>query len=109
MATVKARVEPGLGSRLNDEGPQGPVLAAIRLNDGRTYEKLIAKCKGDPSKPMSFDEVAEEKFRKYLPISIGPIPRERAEAIVESVRGIAALRDVGEIGQRLGTLVGTHE
>jgi 2-methylcitrate dehydratase PrpD len=69
-------------------------IIEIALNDGRTISGRADFGKGSPANPMSYEEVAD-KFRECA--SFSRWPRDKAERVVELVRGLEDLRDVREL------------
>lgn len=66
----------------------------IHLRDGRHIRGQSDFGKGSPQYPMSYEEVSE-KFRGCA--DFARWPRERAERIIEMVRGLELLDDVREL------------
>ena len=66
-------------------------LLDIHLKDGRTISGRTDFAKGSPADPMSFDEVAG----KFLDCAaFVKWPKQKATAIVDSVKKLEALPDV---------------
>jgi len=64
-----------------------PTLVAITLNDGRSFEKYLANPKGDPSNPLSADELIS-KFRSLAG------PRDDIVSVVLSLDSLAPLLEI---------------
>jgi 2-methylcitrate dehydratase PrpD len=69
-------------------------IIEIKLKDGRTISGQADFGKGSPANPMSYDEVAD-KFRECAAFSRWP--SDKAERIVELVRGLEDLPRVSEL------------
>ncbi len=69
-------------------------IIEIALKDGRTIAGRADFGKGSPANPMSYDEVAD-KFRGCAAFSRWP--SDKAEQVVDLVRKIEYLKDVGEL------------
>jgi 2-methylcitrate dehydratase PrpD len=69
-------------------------IIEIALKDGRRISGRADFGKGSPANPMSYEEVAD-KFRECAAFSRWP--RDRAERVIELVRGLEGLRDVREL------------
>jgi 2-methylcitrate dehydratase PrpD len=69
-------------------------ILEIALTDGRVIRDRADFGKGSPANPMSYDEVAE-KFRECATYSRWP--RQKAERVIEVVKGLESLRDVREL------------
>lgn len=69
-------------------------IIEITLKDGRKISGRADFGKGSPANPMSYEEVAD-KFRECAAFSRWP--RDRAERLIELVRGLEDLRDVREL------------
>jgi len=69
-------------------------IIEIALKDGRRISGRADFGKGSPANPMSYEEVAD-KFRECAAFSRWP--RDRAERVIELVRGLEDLRDVREL------------
>jgi 2-methylcitrate dehydratase PrpD len=69
-------------------------IIEINLTDGRRIGGRADFGKGSPSNPMSYDEVAD-KFRECAAYSRWP--QQKAEQVIEAVRGMEGLRNVREL------------
>jgi len=69
-------------------------ILEITLTDGRVIRDRADFGKGSPANPMSYDEVAD-KFRECAAYSRWP--RQKAERVIEAVKGLESLRDVREL------------
>ena len=89
---VSARPDPDL--------PKGrgftPPVVEIRTRGGGVYSKLGDYLLGVPDNPMSFADI-ETKFKRCCEYAVTPIPEENQERVIEMVRGIERLSDVGSI------------
>jgi len=82
-------------------------IVEIALTDGRKISGRADFGKGSPANPMSYEEVAD-KFRECAGYSRWP--RDKAERVVELVKGLEDLRDIRELigllsrdgGRRIG-------
>lgn len=66
----------------------------IHLKDGRTISGRADFGKGSPANPMSYDECAD-KFRGCA--DFAKWPREKAEAIIGTVRTLEGLKDIRDL------------
>jgi 2-methylcitrate dehydratase PrpD len=69
-------------------------ILEITLTDGRVIHDRADFGKGSPANPMSYDEVAD-KFRECAAYSRWP--RQKAERVIEAVKGLENVRDVREL------------
>jgi len=69
-------------------------IIEIALKDGRMVSGRADFGKGSPANPMSYDEAAD-KFRECAAFSRWP--RQKAEQVIEAVRGLEGLRSVREL------------
>jgi 2-methylcitrate dehydratase PrpD len=69
-------------------------ILEIALTDGRRISGRADFGKGSPANPMSYEEVAD-KFRECAGFSRWP--KDKAERIIELVKGLEELRDVREL------------
>ena len=77
--------------------PGGPAAeVSLRLN-GTAHTFQVAGWKGAPETPYTFDEMAD-KFRRYVGSRLTP---GRVEDIIQNVRTLEDLADVGELGRLL--------
>ncbi len=74
----------------------GPSILDVTLRDGSTVSQRVDRVKGHPAMPMSYDDVAE-KFRSCIPFAAKPLDPARMERVIEEVRHLEKVRDVGEI------------
>ena len=90
-AKVKVTYDPKY-----DTGGLEPVRIDVKMKDGATHsvEKLTAT--GSPEQPVSFDECVE-KFYGCAEYSALPIPRKHADRIVEAVKALDKMDDIGEL------------
>ncbi len=69
-------------------------IIEIELSDGRKIEGRADFGKGSPADPMSYGEVAE----KFLGCAdFAGHPRDKAEAVIEKVRGLEEVGDITEL------------
>ncbi len=69
-------------------------IIEIRLKDGRMVEGRADFGKGSPANPMSYDEVAD-KFRDCA--GYAGLDGAKADQVVEAVRGLDGVADMGEL------------
>ena len=79
-----------------DTGGLEPIRIDVTMKDGTTHsvEKLTAT--GSPEQPVTFDECVE-KFYGCAEYSALPMPREHAGKIVEAVKALDKMDDIGEL------------
>jgi len=88
--TAKMRVEVDSSLRRGDKIE--PTRVQITTKEGAVYAKVVEHPLGSPERPMSFDDCAE-KFRACA----SPIGKEKCEKVIELIRGLDGLDDIGEI------------
>ena len=71
----------------------------ITLKDGRRIQKRISQAKGQPSNPLSEDEL-QTKFRDCAALVL---PKERVDAVLAAVHHLETLPDVSALAAHLGT------
>jgi 2-methylcitrate dehydratase PrpD len=69
-------------------------IIEIALTDGRKISGRADFGKGSPANPMSYEEVAD-KFRECAGFSRWP--KDKADRVIELVKGLEDLRDVREL------------
>ena len=84
-----------------DTGGLEPMYLEITMKNGTTYAKLMETATGSPEKPATFEEVVS-KFSGCNEFSARPMPKERAEKVIGTVRD---LEKVGDIRELLSLLV----
>jgi len=77
-----------------------PVSIAVRLKDGRVFNRTIDTVYGNPAKPMS-RAAHLEKFRRNFVSSRHPLPADNAERLIDMLDGIEQIDDVRRIGDLL--------
>jgi len=66
---------------------------AVKMKDGTIYRGFLKAPKGDPTNPISFDEI-EEKFRNIARLAI---PEKNMELVIELIKNFERLSDLEEI------------
>jgi 2-methylcitrate dehydratase PrpD len=89
IARVMARVTPEPDPSMT----MGAAHMTVRLTDGRVLEHHVSAARGTAENPPSRDDV-DEKFRRLAQVVL---PADRVTRLVTALRGLADLRDVGEI------------
>jgi len=81
---IETRLDPriGFGARVR-----------VIMKDGSEYNEFLAKPKGDPDNPLSFEELSE----KYRNAAILTISRENIEMLIEKNKGLEKIKDMNEI------------
>lgn len=81
---IETRLDPriGFGARVR-----------VKMKDGSEYNEFLAKPKGDPDNPLSFEELAE----KYRTVAILAISKENIETLIEKNKGLEKINDMNEI------------
>ncbi len=69
-----------------------PTRVEITTREGATYSKEVEHPLGSPERPMSFDDCAE-KFKDCA----GQIGAMRSDKVIELIRGLEGVDDMGEI------------
>ena len=100
VGMLARNVKVSLYPDFDDPVPLAPQSLTIRLKDGRVLEQNVDVLKGHPSRPMSDGEIAE-KFRRCCTFAARPVSAERADAIIDAIRGLENLAEVRELGELL--------
>ena len=81
---IETRLDPriGFGARVR-----------VKMKDGSEYNEFLAKPKGDPDNPLSFEELAE----KYRNVAILAISRENIETLIEKNKGLEKIKEMNEV------------
>jgi 2-methylcitrate dehydratase PrpD len=74
--------------------PYLPVRVAIATTAGKVHTLVAERLRGGPDRPLSWEEVVEERLRRCLPYAAVPAPEGRAEALSQAC---AALEDMGDV------------
>jgi 2-methylcitrate dehydratase PrpD len=69
-------------------------ILKVHMKDGRVLTGRAQFAKGSPANPMSYDEVAD-KFRGCA--EFAKWPRQKAEAVIEFVKTLESVPDVGRL------------
>jgi 2-methylcitrate dehydratase PrpD len=93
---VAARTEHVADPGLANPGGLEPGIVEIRSKDGVGYRMRIDHPRGHPSRPVHFDDIAE-KFRANTAYAARALEPWRIDAIVEAVRALEAMDDVGSL------------
>ena len=78
-----------------------PATVEIKTKDGKVYSKHAAIRYGHWKNPMSFDAIID-KFKYCCGFSAKPIPTANQDKVIEMVKGLEDVSDVGEIIRLLG-------
>ena len=65
----------------------------LKMKDGTVYENFLAKPKGDPENPLSFEELAA----KYKSAALLAIPEEKILQLIEKIKTLEKINDINEI------------
>jgi 2-methylcitrate dehydratase PrpD len=68
---------------------------------GETYYTKIDFALGSPQRPLSYDQCAD-KFRDCASYAINQISGDRTETVIEMIRNLENVDDIGEISRLLG-------
>lgn len=81
---IETRLDPriGFGARVR-----------VKMKDGSEYNEFLAKPKGDPDNPLSFEELAE----KYRNVAILAISKENIETLIEKNKSLEKIKDMNEV------------
>jgi 2-methylcitrate dehydratase PrpD len=81
---IETKLDPriGFGARL-----------CIKMKDGTEYKDFLAKPKGDPDNPLTFEQLAD----KYRNAAILSISQEKIETLIEKIKNLEDIRDMNEI------------
>lgn len=81
---IETRLDPriGFGARL-----------CIRMTDGTEHKAFLAKPKGDPDNPLTFDELTA-KYRHAAGLAL---PEANIESLIDAVKRLEAVADVNDM------------
>jgi len=81
---IETRLDPriGFGARF-----------CMKMKDGTEYKRFLAKPKGDPDNPLSFDELSE----KYRNAAILAISTKQIDALIENIKRLEKVENMNEI------------
>ncbi len=65
----------------------------ITMKDGTIYQDYLAKPKGDPDNPLSFEELAD-KYRRAAALAL---PKTKIETLINTIKELQQVKDMGEI------------
>ncbi|RLB81116.1 MAG: hypothetical protein DRH24_09540 [Deltaproteobacteria bacterium] len=66
---------------------------SVKMKDGTEYKDFLAAPKGDPSNPLSFEELAA----KYENAAILAIPKKNIDLLIEKIKVIDKIENINEI------------
>ena len=75
-------------------------IVEVKTADGRRFSGRVVHAKGTPENPLTWDEVVE----KFHALTESVLAKAVAEEIVNAVREIESLSNIGQLGDRLRTL-----
>jgi len=78
-----------------------PVTVEIKLKNGKVYSRQADQLFGTPENPMSLDDIAA-KFKYCCQYSVKPIPEENQNRVIQIVKDLEKIKDVGQIVRLLG-------
>jgi 2-methylcitrate dehydratase PrpD len=93
---INAKVDPQLETRSTSKA----VVDIKMKNNGIIYSKREDIAKGNPEKPLSWDELIE-KFRDCLSYGAEKLSRPAVSRIINMVRNLENIQDVGKVIGRL--------
>ena len=79
-----------------DTGGLEPVRIEVTMKDGSVHSVERLTATGSPENPVTFDECVE-KFYGCTEYSALPMPRAHADKIVEAVKALDDMEDIGEL------------
>jgi 2-methylcitrate dehydratase PrpD len=79
---------------VSDKTPSGKI--EVELKEGQTYKNRVDFPLGSPERPMTFDDCAA-KFMNCASQGAPSLPREQLEGVIERIRHLEQVRDMGEI------------
>lgn len=65
----------------------------LKMKDGREFREFLAKPKGDPDNPLSFEELAT-KYRNAAKLAI---PRKNIDILIGKIKELERVSDINEI------------
>jgi len=100
VIVVARKVTGELDNTMNRHGV-GPGRVTITTTDGKQYVEEVENFLGSVLNPMSFDDCAE-KFRECAPCALKPLPSATVEKIIDLVRRLDEVDDIGKVTRLLG-------
>jgi 2-methylcitrate dehydratase PrpD len=95
-----ARKMSGELDRSMDRHGVGPGRLTITMKDGRQYVEEVEHFLGSVENPMTFEDCAA-KFRECAPHAVHPLPPANVDRIIDMIRRLDQLDDVGQITRLL--------
>jgi 2-methylcitrate dehydratase PrpD len=68
----------------------------IRTKDGKVYSKRTDFPYGHPKNPLAYEDIVN-KFRDCLSYAAKPVARDNVEKVIDMVRKLEDVEDVGQI------------
>jgi len=65
----------------------------LKMKDGREFREFLAKPKGDPDNPLTFEELAT-KYRNAAKLAI---PEKNIDILIEKIKELERVSDINEI------------
>jgi 2-methylcitrate dehydratase PrpD len=93
MRKVKIKTLPEAVEAFAKEPEKSITLIEVRTTHGKMYTKRTLYCKGDPQKPMLYEEI----IAKLLSQTEGVISEDKVHKLVELVENLENLPDISEI------------
>jgi 2-methylcitrate dehydratase PrpD len=81
---IKTQLDPriGFGARFR-----------IKMKDGTEYKNFLAKPKGDPDNPLSFEEISD----KYKTTAILVLPEKQIGLLIDKIKILEKIENMNEI------------
>jgi hypothetical protein len=79
-----------------DTGGLEPVRIEVKMKDGKRHIAEALTATGSPERPVSFDGCVD-KFFGCVEYSARPMPRAHAEKVIEAVKALDKMDDIGEL------------
>jgi 2-methylcitrate dehydratase PrpD len=89
---VRVEVDPGLDRAYFDRD-QLSARVEIRTQDGRRLETFVDTLRGDPRKPLTYEEV-KDKFRNQAEYVLEP---QEIERVIDVIQHLEAVEDISDL------------
>ena len=73
-----------------------PQKLVLRTTDGKVYTKEVAIMKGDPGKPLTFEEFCK-KFSDCAAFAVKPMTSRRIDEVIETIRDLEKIDNVAQL------------
>lgn len=100
VVAAARKVTGELDTTMNRHGV-GPGRITMKMQDGRELSEEVEHFRGSIQNPMSFDDCAD-KLRECNDFAVKPLPGNQVEKIIDMIRHMEDISNVGEITKAVG-------